>query len=721
MYIEQIRSAFLWIADTSFEASVTVCLLLLVRWIFKKRLTAKWQYILWLIVIVRLLMPFTLPSPTSIFNVVKLPSLAGQTSRIVEWPKIKNTITDSRKTKPSSQTEAANITPHKTASHPVRWSMILTFVWLTVTALLTLRIMIGNYRLSRRVSRQRPVTNQATLDILEDCKQVMGVHVPMNVVESPEVKSPALLGFIRPRLLLPAHLLESFDAQKLKNIFMHELAHLKRGDVVLNWITSFLQIIHWFNPLLWVAFSRMRAEREIACDSLVMSYGDEKESNRYGETLIHLLEYSNHVGVIPSIVGIVEDKKEIKRRVAMIAQHKKDSHRGAMLAVTLLILVGIVGLTSAQSTENVPPKKENQIPTAASSVNKPSLPETTEAQKTKPPVTPRREGKIVVALNPLSSSSALDREQDAVSSIMQAELSLSEYVTLVEREQMHRILNEMQLGQQGVLAPESARKLGEIVGARYFCSGDLKTSGGKVMAMVKIIDIQTTLTKLAYQFLTSEDDAVEAGKSLAQQVEDIIALFEGERIIREEASAAKASHVAAKEIPSDWIRPKIMVMIKELHIRQPQAIDPAGETEVIKRLIESHFRVVDSEYVGMMKTGQQIALLREKSRFKFTDMKTASEYAAKKGADILLYGEAVSERAAGLGEFEGCRARIEVKAIHVQTDEILIADRSYGGATDLSEVVAGKKAIQQAANTLADRLLYDLAEKWNAALAEGNR
>lgn len=323
------------------------------------------------------------------------------------------------------------------------------------------------------------------------------------------------------------------------------------------------------------------------------------------------------------------------------------------------------------------------------------------------------EAKVVVALNRLSTVSGLEGEQTAVSDVMQAELSQSENVTLVDREQMYRVLNELKLGQQGMLSPESARQLGNIVGARYFCSGSVRKSGDKVMATVKVIDIETTLTKLTYAFLKSKDDAVEAGKTLAGQVEKLIAQFEEERVERDKQVAAEASKKTAKAIPASWKRPTVMVIIREMHIRRPTLIDPGAETEVVKRLVAEGFKVIDSEYVQMMKADQARPRDEAWASKIFGSLKTSTKYAAEKKVDILLYGEAVSERAAGLGDFEGCRARVELKAVDVKTDEILWADSAHGGATDLAETVAGKKAIQQAANRLADTFLYSVAEKWN--------
>jgi TolB-like protein len=314
------------------------------------------------------------------------------------------------------------------------------------------------------------------------------------------------------------------------------------------------------------------------------------------------------------------------------------------------------------------------------------------------------ERKAVVAMNPLSSSGGLAADHAVVSDIMRAELSASETVTLVDRKQMDLALRELSLGQQGMLAPESARQLGRIVGCSYFCSGYLRKSGDKVMATVKVIDIETTLTKLAYTFLKTPDDAVEAGKTLAGKVEEVIALFESEKAARKAAQPPKP---IAKMIPAEWTRPTVMVIIRETHVRQPTLIDPAGETEVIKRLLAADFTVVDSEYVQLMKRDQAVAKKR------FGSLKTSTQYAEKKGVDILLYGEAISERAASLGDFEGCRARIELKAVDVETDRILLSDSAEGGATDLAETVAGKKAIQQAANRLADTFLYSLAKTWS--------
>ena len=308
------------------------------------------------------------------------------------------------------------------------------------------------------------------------------------------------------------------------------------------------------------------------------------------------------------------------------------------------------------------------------------------------------EPKIAVAVLPVEGA-----EAGVVSQIMQAELSQSDRLQLVERAQMDKALGELRLNAQGLADPGSAKKFGAFVGARYFCGSSVTETGGKKLAIVKVLDVETTLTKLAYAPLPAGGDAIESGTSLAKQVERLVLQFEGERAQQADAPAASA----AKPIPANWARPVVMVILPEMHVRQQQLIDPAGETEIVKRLLAEGFKVIDSEYVTMMKRGQEATA-------QFKSLKTCTEYAASKKVDVLIYGEAISERGAALGDFVGCRGRVELKAIRVKTDEIILSDSAEGGASDIAEVIAGKKAIKHAANKLADTFLFSLAEKWNS-------
>lgn len=193
----------------------------------------------------------------------------------------------------------------------------------------------------------RPLIDGPVLNLLEDCKQQMGVRVPVTLVETAEVGSPSLFGFVRPRLLLPVGLAQSFSLEELRCVFLHELGHIKRRDILVGWLMTVLQAIHWFNPLVWLACYRMRVDRELACDALALRYAPEVERQRYGHTIIKLLESFGRPARAPSLAAAVESKNQLKERIQMIAKFKK-KNRGMVMATALFAGLTLITFTDAQ-------------------------------------------------------------------------------------------------------------------------------------------------------------------------------------------------------------------------------------------------------------------------------------------------------------------------------------------------------------------------------------
>jgi len=128
---------------------------------------------------------------------------------------------------------------------------------------------------------------------------------------------------------------------------LHELGHIKRRDIQVGWLMTALQIIHWFNPLVWLACHRMRVDRELACDALALRYAPEEENQRYGRTIIKLLEHFGRPARAPSLAAAVESKQQLKERIQMIAKFKK-TNRIPVMAVALFAGLGLITFTDAQ-------------------------------------------------------------------------------------------------------------------------------------------------------------------------------------------------------------------------------------------------------------------------------------------------------------------------------------------------------------------------------------
>ena len=316
------------------EASILIVLVLAAQWLMGERLKPRWRYALWLLVVLRLALPWTIPSPASLFNVLKMPGVALQAqAEAVPVRTMDVSISNAQGSATSLPSSGAH------------W---LAWVWASGALFLAGFAVICQYKFHRRVGRLRPLIDEATLRLLEDCKALMGVSTPVTVVEAAAVKSPTLFGFVRPRLLLPTGLVSTFSREELGHVFLHELAHIKRLDILTGWVTLGLQIIHWFNPLVWLAFYRLRADRELACDALALSHARAGENESYGLTIVKLLEGFGRSVWGPSLAGILENKHQIKERMRMIAKfHKRD--RSLALSVVLLAGLALVTLTDAQN------------------------------------------------------------------------------------------------------------------------------------------------------------------------------------------------------------------------------------------------------------------------------------------------------------------------------------------------------------------------------------
>jgi beta-lactamase regulating signal transducer with metallopeptidase domain len=320
------------------------------------RIPARWYYFLWLLVLVRMVTPWIPVSSMSVFNLV--PTLSEQNITGYVRAEHGGNILHPSTVVDKGDAEAITGRPETFHEEPQGWRQvmsagirILPLIWLTGAAVLAVVVFIGNFNLWRAVKRERLLTDKKVLDLLEDCKKEMGTQTVLGVVVSDKVKSPALFGFVRPRLLLPAGIIETLKLKQLHHLFLHELAHLKRHDIGISWVMAILQVMHWFNPFIWFGFYQMRVDRELACDGLVLSAMGADESLGYGRTIIHLLEKFSLPQRLPCLAGVLEDKSQIRRRIDMIGRYRKRSYRWSVVSFILIILAACVSLTDARSTK----------------------------------------------------------------------------------------------------------------------------------------------------------------------------------------------------------------------------------------------------------------------------------------------------------------------------------------------------------------------------------
>jgi bla regulator protein BlaR1 len=324
------ESAFRLVVQTTWQAAVVAGLILLAHWLFRKRLTPAWRYGLWFLLVARLLMPASFPSTLSIFNLAKVDSSAPPRDHAQPPPTV-STLSDSFAS--AKQSELVSIvatyseplvqtanepgrarTPVETevyqSSHrPPAWLAVAVLLWLSGVFTFGLRLIWSNLRFCSRLAQHPRIEDGPVVRLFDDCARSLGLRGHVALIETDEVESPAVYGLWHKRVLLPEGFSERFSGDELRCVFMHELAHLKRYDLEINGLVSVLQVLHWFNPTLWFAFSRMRADRELACDALAMLRMGSEKRLAYGETILKLLESLTRPPAVSGLLGISEDKR----------------------------------------------------------------------------------------------------------------------------------------------------------------------------------------------------------------------------------------------------------------------------------------------------------------------------------------------------------------------------------------------------------------------------
>jgi beta-lactamase regulating signal transducer with metallopeptidase domain len=361
--VVSLQPFFAWLWRATWQAGILVCLILLVQKILGRRLGVRGRYCLWLLLLLRLALPWTPHSRMSVYNLVPLSPPAGHALAASEFssapsaPTVSPAAPHEEARSAAGEAPSAAIAPHPGASGRP-WSpaqtRVLLLGWLAGVCFLMGCILVGHVRLSRIVQRAEPVTERRVLDLLDECRTLMGTRRTFAVVVTDAVSSPALFGYLRPRLLLPRPARAELSLPELRHIFLHELAHLKRHDIALGYVLAVLHVLHWFNPLVALGLRRMRADRELVCDGLALSVLAPEETAAYGRTILHQIERLLASRAHWMLAGVSGDKTRIKQRILVISRFRKDTYRWSPLALALLVVLACAALTDRFTTGGAP-------------------------------------------------------------------------------------------------------------------------------------------------------------------------------------------------------------------------------------------------------------------------------------------------------------------------------------------------------------------------------
>ena len=318
---------FLEIVNRSIAASWIVIAVLVLRLCLKK--TPKWvNVLLWGIVAVRLIFPFSIESALSLIPSAETvsPSIMMEQTPSVQTgvPALDQVI---------NPVIAHSLAPAPGASaNPLQiWIPVLTVIWLLGVAALFLYSAVSYRRLRRRV-----------------CEAVI---LRDNICQSENVCSPFVLGIIRPKIYLPYHM----DKREMDHVIAHEQTHIRRRDHWWKPLGFLLLTVHWFNPLLWLGYILLCRDIELACDEKVIREMGSEQRADYTQALVSCSVSRRSIAACPLAFGEVG----IKERVKSVMNYKKPAFWIVLASVVVCAVAAVCFLTDPKTERSSPSVGDN--------------------------------------------------------------------------------------------------------------------------------------------------------------------------------------------------------------------------------------------------------------------------------------------------------------------------------------------------------------------------
>ena len=314
------------------QLAVLVGVLSGLDWLIRHRARAALRHGLWMLVVIKLLLPVDLLSPTAIAYwaapwlvtpVVRVPRVAAGSATVV-----------------SEVSQVVGPVGLKTATpaHPkLQLAGGLLLVWVVGCGAWAIWVLVRSREVARQV-RDSDEAPEALQTVLAETAAGLGLRSKLPRLRLTDTaQGPALCGLFRPVILLPRGLSEQIEAESLRQVLRHELIHLQRWDLAWNLLQVCVQIAWWWNPLVWFANARIRSLREAAVDEAVML---QPGADDYPATLVAVARYCAVPPRMPmAFLGVLESGSRLEARVRRLLERPlpRSARLGWVGWVTVLV------------------------------------------------------------------------------------------------------------------------------------------------------------------------------------------------------------------------------------------------------------------------------------------------------------------------------------------------------------------------------------------------
>ena len=323
-----------WMGSMFWQVSLLIIIVTALDMVIRKWAWPQVRYALWALVFIKLIISPAWQMPTS----------------IVSWiqPQVENQITFKVEVSEEAEKSPSNLKTHDEVKAPViieqaSWQSFALLTWFSGMVLFSLMLLIKMYKF-RKMNPVDKKTNTPEWfsELMRKPAARLKLKKAPSVLFSADAKSPAVYGVFRPVLLLPEGYLDKLSNEQAEHVLMHELCHLKRGDLLIHWFCIVVQLVYWFNPLLIWTRRQMRHVCEICCDLSVANVLREKTAS-YRETLLHSARELFAENMQPSLgfFGIFEEPFRLVPRLKWLEKRswEKRKRRITVTICTSLFMV----------------------------------------------------------------------------------------------------------------------------------------------------------------------------------------------------------------------------------------------------------------------------------------------------------------------------------------------------------------------------------------------
>lgn len=355
---------FLSVLGISLSIGFITIVLIVLTPLLNKRYAAKWKYLIWIFLALRLLVPFRILNGQYVMD--KVSRLKAQTiTESAEKDTGDSTDVSTPYRRIVVEIPAQMTTPITVSSEKNKAGItildLVAFVWI-IGSLTFITVQLISYSCYKQqvIKKGRVIKETRILNQIYQLKRELHIRRKVCVMEYDKAESPMMIGFLKPVLVLPK---EQYSSEELFFILKHEMVHLKRGDVYLKLLFVIANAVHWFNPFIWIMQKEAVIDMELSCDEKVIQGTSFALRKAYTETLLSML----HKRCITKTVLSTQfygGTKIMKKRFKniLIRNRKKNGVSILICAVVVTIsLVTLVGCSvTKENTKNISVQSEQK-------------------------------------------------------------------------------------------------------------------------------------------------------------------------------------------------------------------------------------------------------------------------------------------------------------------------------------------------------------------------